>query len=201
MQYLTQSIAVDAYILDALKETQRDLEIGKSLPKFLITEDATFTGLAGVATANLPADYIRLAEEHVPVWTSSDNQSTRELKIDAYGYLRQVWFGSTLSTPQAMAIRKSSIVLFPTPGDAWTVTYSYYAHAAILVAPSDENVWLANVPDLLINGAGMRFAADRQDKENAAKFSTLYAANYASYLAKIVDEELQDQSVVMGGNR
>ncbi len=200
MQYLAQSTAGDALILRKLKETQDDLEKGKSLPKFLLTEDATFTGAANVSTANLPTGFIRFSEDNVPYWTGPTG-ATRELKVGEYGYLRQVWNGSTLTDPQAIAVRKSTIKLFPTPSAAWTVTYSYYAKGVVLVNPNDENVWLTNEPWLMVYGAGMRFAADRQDQVNATKFSTLYRAQYASYLAKIVDEEIAIQNVIMGGNR
>lgn len=200
MQYLQSSTEANNYILYAIQAQQRDLEKGKSLPQFILEEDATITGAGGVSTAAIPSDFIRLAEEHVPVWTSASGSQSRELKIDSYGYLRGVWFNSTVTNPVAMAIRKSTFKIFPTPSSSWTITYSYYKKQAVPSAPGDENAWMLNVPDLMINGAGMRFAADRQDQDAAKKFSTLYASFYASYLASIVDGETQDQAVLMGGN-
>lgn len=198
LQYLQQSTAGDALILLAFKRVQDSLERGKTLPRFLLTEDATFTGSANVATAALPSDFIRFAEDQLPY----DNSSGTELEIGEYAQLRKVWLNntSTVTSPMALARRKSSIVVFPTPSAAWTIKYSYYAKAAVLANSNDENLWLLNVPYLMIAGAGLLMASDRGDSANVAKFQGLYAAASRELLASIVDDELAGESVLMGQN-
>ena len=51
--------SLEPKIILRLQEAQRDLELGKTLPRFLIREDQTVVLLAGAHTALLPSDFIR----------------------------------------------------------------------------------------------------------------------------------------------
>lgn len=199
LQYRADNAAFNALILEKLLITQRNLERGKTLPRFIITEDATFTGLANVATAAIPASFIRWVEDAPPSYTTSTGKY-RELEVGDLQQLRRLWTGSSETTPFAIARRKSTIQLFPTPTLAWTVTYSYYAKQTVLALDADENAWMLEVPDLMIAGAGFLLASDMGDQAGMEKFSGQWKTAYSAYFNQIIDDETADQTVILGGN-
>lgn len=198
LSFRASSTSLNTRILSALNEAQRDLEKGKTLPKFLLQEDQTLTGSANSPTLTLPAGFLRLSEEEGIWWDGDSSEARRKLQRGDLNQLKEIWTGTTRTTPVAYALRKATIMVFPTPTAAHTYTYSYYKAGDVLV--SDENVWLANAPDLLISQAGLLVAADLQDDAAITKFTALQRSAQSAVFFKTIDDELQDEFVIMGGN-
>src|SRR5215475_8223844 len=64
--------ALQPKIILRLQEAQRDLESGKTLPRFLLLEDQTFTLPLGEHAVNLPTGFIRLDDNNLPHFTNFD---------------------------------------------------------------------------------------------------------------------------------
>src|SRR5688572_18012393 len=64
--------SLESKIILRLQEAQRELEKGKTLPKFLILEDQTLTLLAGDHTIALPSNFIREDDENRIHYTPPD---------------------------------------------------------------------------------------------------------------------------------
>ena len=200
LSFRASSTNLNLAIVNALQYTQRDLEMGKTLPPFLITESEALTGVANSPTIALPTGFLRLVEDENIWWNGTATAGVRELQRAEYKQLRAVWAGTTETSPRAYALRKNSIYIFPTPDVAHTYVWSYYKKADILDDGSDENVWLLNAPDLMIAQAGLLVAADLQDDAAVAKFTALQMSAQKAFFYKIVDDELADYPLIMGGN-
>lgn len=200
LSFRASSTNLNARIVECLQRAQRNLEMGKTFPKFLIEEDATLSGLAGNSTIDFPIGFLRIVEEENIWWNGDSSNDRRELQKASLKQLKTLWTGTTQVTPVAYALRKDSIQIFPTPDVAHTYTWSYYKAADLLDDDGDENVWLLNAPDLLIAEAGLIVAADLQDDAAATKFAAMQSSAQSALFFKIIDDELQDEYVIMGGN-
>ena len=200
LSFRASSTNLNTRIVECLQRAQRSREKGKTLPKFLIQEDATLTGTANVAAISLPSGFIRIVEDENIWWDGDSDNDRRELERADYKQLKTIWTGTTLTTPVAYALRKATVHIFPTPTAAHTYTYSYYKAADELDDGSDENVWALNAPDLLIAEAGLIVATDLGDVEATTKFAAMQTTAAQDVFYEILLDELADYPLVMGGN-
>jgi hypothetical protein len=185
-------------ILLRLKEAQRDLEKGKTLPKFLLQEAQTFTLLSGTSTVALPTGFLRMDDDNPPYFNNTGSVKPNYIRIVRSGQDAAIsnW-SETPATPKVAVIRKSVLdFIAPVSGDIG-FTWSYYK-ADDLVALDEENLWLANAPEWLIGEAGLRMAMDVRDKGAVEIFTTLTAKGRAAVFAEIIASEDQGGPLVMG---
>ena len=200
LSFRTSSANLNSVIVEALQNVQRDLERGKTLPRFLVQEDASLTITANVAYIAHPTGFLREVEDERPWLDASGDDAAIELQKADFNQAKTLWLGSEVTTPRVYAMRKARMWLFPTPTEAGTITWSYYKAADLLDEDADENVWLLNAPDLMVAQAGLLVAADLNDKEALAKFQALAAQYQKTELFKIADDETSGGYVIMGGN-
>lgn len=199
----------DATIVRALKESQRILELGHTLPSFLITYDESIAVTANNPIITLPERFIRLHDDYDLYYTNSDSARVfipRRNYTEAY----QAYVASgeeddsvdspSSSYPQVVVLKgKTEMILIPTPTISFTASLTFYQGAALLDTDI-ENAWLANAPDVLIGMAGMRVAAILRDKGAYAQFAQRANLGGKSLMGDIVEDELAGRALVMGRN-
>ncbi len=189
----------DAIVVERLQEAQRQREMGEQPPWFLRTEDVPFTATANVPTIALPVGFWQFDEESsLKLYTSG--VFTRNLEFGAFDQLSKVWSGSTETSPFAVALRKDTIYLFPTPTSAVTLFADVYLHDDELLADDTENLWLANAPDILIADAGLLVAADIDDEVAIKKFTAKLQRAEAKLFAETIEREMNGRIYAMGSN-
>lgn len=190
----------EATIILRMQEAQRDLERGKTLPRFLLQVDQTLNLLAGGFSVSLPAGFLR----------DSDESPIHYFDDDAFPvYLARKYFievdknfqtalGDT-AAPTTYAIRGADIQFDSYADQAYTLYWSFYK-AADLLTSNIENAWLANAPEWLIGFAGKRMAADVRDADAVSLFQDMEKSARAAWFADDIALELSGGPLVMGAN-
>lgn len=195
--FLSSSSYDDTIVL-ALQEAQRELEKGKTLPKFLIEEDVVLSAVANVPTINLPSGFIRPVDgddlRYTPAGETTTEYLQRKLSLsDAL----IAYENSTLEFPRVYVLRKATLYLVPTPTVAISFRWSYYKQAALLTT-NIENVWLTNEPDWLIGEAGYRMALDMRNSDAITSFDAMRKTARDSHFRELVTAETAGALPVLG---
>jgi len=189
----------DAIIL-SLQEAQRELERGKTLPKFLLQEDQTLTLLEGEHAVALPAGFIREVYDEPLRFTPTNSRSTRFIRNGSLRQIIRVYHDSEFDQystepqlpgpPIAYMIRKTTVDFYNTADQDYDLLWSYYASGAPLTSDV-ENEWLAdaNAPEWLIGEAGMRIAMDLRDATAISLFKEMASKARASCFGEIIAAE------------
>lgn len=188
-------------VIDVLKEAQRDLESGKSLPRFLVREDQTLTLVSGTHSVALPADFIRLDDEVLPYFTPANSDIPRFLKSVSFvdGVVSQFSQATTVEAPSIFVVRADTLDFITTADVSYTLTWNYFAKAEVLDTDV-ENLWLKFAPDWLIAEAGKRLARDFRDAEALNSFSAMLQEARAAVFGETLAQETSGGSIQMGAN-
>lgn len=201
----------DSTIIAKLQEAQRQLELGRTLPNFLISYDEEITVTASTAEVALPARFIRLVDEYDMYYTNTYGNRVfipRRNYTEAYqAYVASgeadasdVTEDTSEGYPQVFVLKnKTTAILVPTPTVSFTMYLTCYVGAEILDSEI-ENSWLLNAPDVLIGLAGMKVAATLRDKGAIELFSGQYKLGLGGLLGDIIEDELAGRGLVMGRN-
>lgn len=193
---------------DALREAQRDLEMGKTLPKFLLLEDQTLTLLVGEKSVALPADFLRVDDDNSLYYVADDSHLQHYLT--PYRYYRDAVIAvqsqqrpdqpaQTTDAPSIYTIR-GSVIDFVTFADReYELTWNYYKKDTVL-DNNDENLWLEHVPDLLWSQAGKLVAADARDMAAIKIFEAIAARAERAMLNEVILGEEAVGQIIMGGS-
>lgn len=190
--------SLDDACVASLKEAQAELELGGTLPWFLIEKDYSLPILTGVTEVDLPEGWLRVVEDEAPYFTDTD-LGISYIKFRPYDELKTYYQSVDADRPKGLALRNNSLAVFPVPDADYTLTLSYYKAAETLDADI-ENVWLAQVPYLLVARAGMLLAADLEYSAATAKFTAKYDMWRLRYLSEIATREDQNNPRAMGAN-
>lgn len=194
------AVRQETVIISRLKEAQRELERGKTLPKFLLQEDETLVLAIGDSTAPLPARFLRIDDSFVPYFISPDTDLPVYLRVvGSYTDARQANISDEAETPTVMVIREATIDFINPVSAVTTVFWQYYKAATVLDADA-ENEWLEETqgaPEWLIGEAGYRMAKNLRDKDATADFDDMRKTARASCLAEIIADEEASGPVVM----
>lgn len=193
---------LDAIIILRLQEAQRDLEKGKTLPRFLIQQDQALVLTAGLHELPLPTGFLRIVDDQRPHFTSTESDTpvflTRKYFDDAT--LAQIRTDDEARAPSVYVIRQSTIDFINTADTTYNFVWSYYKAAATL--DNDvENEWLANAPEWLIGEAGGRLAMDLRDKSAVEIFANLERRGRAAVFGEELAQELADGPLAMGADQ
>lgn len=182
-------------IITRMNEAQRELERGKTLPRFLLVEDATLDVTQNDNTVDLPDDFLRRADTALRYRPSiSDRYVFVPWKgfTDAY----TAYVNSQPAGPKVAVFRNSEILLFPVPDNAYTLTWDYYKTDA-LPSTTNENLWLSNAPDLIVGYAGFRMANILRNKNAQTLFDSIYKTARQTWYGETILQEMEDD-IVMG---
>lgn len=194
---------LDTKIILRLQEAQRDLEAGKTLPKFLLQEAQTLSLAAAAHTVAIPSGFIRENDDKSIYYTPSGTDRPTFLKrIRAYkdAVLGNVSEDSDAAAPKVYVVLKSTIDFIITADQAYTLYWDYYKRADVLTADI-ENDWLGNVEggsEWLIGEAGFRIAADLRDKDGMGLFDALRQKGRAASFGSLLALEESGGPVAMG---
>lgn len=184
-----------------LQEAQRDLEKGKTLPKFLLQEDQTLSLLSGTHSVALPTGFLRVDDENPPHFfpDATTNDPTFIALKRNYREALEANSSAEAGSP-AVAVIRNTVIDFITNADQnYTLTWNYYKADQVL-ASNIENLWLANAADWLVGFAGFRMARDARDKDGMTIFQAMMTEGRAAVFAEIIAKEESSGPVVMGAN-
>ena len=106
----------------------------------------TLTTTAGVATVALPTDWLRLVRLAVSgQYNALDFQSPTQFA--------SMYAGTTTGIPVHYTIEDDSLVLGPTPSDAYSIALTYYAAVPALSDSATTNWLLTKWPNVYLFGA------------------------------------------------
>jgi len=206
---------LEATIVLALQEAQRDLERGKTLPKFLLQENQTLTLVTGSHTVAKPSGFIRENDEtrirFFPATSDVPRFLSRRYYIDAVeANVRSSTDPDTTVEPVAPSVyvvRKSTIDFITVADVNYTLFWDYYKAADELTSDI-ENAWLVSnpatpelgAPEWLIGEAGLRVAQDLRDQMAIQTFSTIRQAGRAACFGETIASEDASGPIQMGAN-
>lgn len=182
-----------------MQEEQRDLERGKTLPRFLLLEDETLTLAQGTTDVALPTNFLRRSEFSLRYTPTSETKS----KVipwkrfdEAYEAIEE---DSDAAGPKVAIFRTDSIRFLPEADVAYSITWTYYRKDDLLTS-NIENLWLANAPELIIGGAGLRIAKDKRDAGAMALFGDMYKQARSTWFGETIEESMDDTPLRLGAN-
>lgn len=199
---------LEGAIILKLQEAQRDLEKGKTLPKFLLQEDQPLVLTAGDHTSAKPTGFLR-EDDEVPLHFFPPN-ATRPTFLARRFYKDAVLanlHGSSASSapdepvaPSVYVVRQTVIDFITTADITYNLVWNYYK-AADLLTTDIENAWLANAPEWLWGEAGYRIALDLVNAADmVAKFDAIRKMGRAAAFGEDLAAETASGPLQMGAN-
>jgi hypothetical protein len=173
--------SLEGKIVLRLQEAQRDLEHGKTLPRFLLVEDFEFTLLQGDHSVNYPTGFLRFDHDNLPHFSNLDSFLPQFLEfVESYNdaVLRVITLQrpgepqQTVLAPRLFVPRNEFIDFITTADRDYDLSMNYYRRAETLET-NIENLWLANAAEWLIGEAGERIAADARDTDALQLFGQM----------------------------
>lgn len=154
---------------------QERLEGGAFMPWFLLTDEVPLITVANDRTVTLPAPFLREYEDF-PLYrydATAASPYTRMQK-DEFDVLESQYSSSSADIPAAYSLDGGVLNLFPTPNDAYTLRWQYYAKQPTTDAGGGTdltNAWTINASDLLVAELGSIIAGHyKRDQALAAAF-------------------------------
>lgn len=194
--------ALDSRITLRFQEAQRDLERGKTLPRFLLQEDQVFILPGNSFFQTLPAGFLR-DDDDAPLHytpTGTDKPfflSRRQTYRDAVE--ANIKVENEPTGPKIYVIRRAIVDFITTADTTYTLSWNWYK-AADLLTTDIENAWLANAPEWLIGEAGYRMATDLRDVDGVSLFNSLRSAGRAACFGDQIALEENGGPWVMGAD-
>ena len=160
-------------IVSRLQEAQRDLEKGKTLPRFLLQETQPLVVGAGVTSVALPTGFLRPASKLRYV-SATDQRPTFLPWHTSYELAYGAYYTEEAGKPRVAVLRNSTIDFINTTDIAYTFYWDYYK-AAELLTSDIENEWLADGGGSLwlMGEAGFALAQDKRDPSAIAVFDKM----------------------------
>jgi len=198
---------LDDAIVASLKEAQRLLEVGRTLPSFLLAEDQSLVVAIGSGGTNLPLGFIKEAEQGQLRYADPTASKYTPLEKITFTEAKERFFSDAPGKPKAYALRSGNVDVFPERDVEYTLTWDYYKRAVAL--DSDlENEWLVDVPaaggklgdpEGLIGRAGIIIASDLRNQKALSLFQTMFADSWAGRMAYDIEREQVNNPVRIGG--
>jgi hypothetical protein len=200
---------LEATIIRRLQEAQRDLEKGKTLPRFLIQEDQPLVLAAGTHTTPLPPGFLRDVDETGIRFYAPNSIKARFLKrayykdaIQASAHVSEMDPSEPIQrrAPQFYVIRRTVIDFITIATTTYNLVWDYYKAAALLTTDT-ENEWLRYAPEWLIGEAGLRLAQSLGNQQALAEFTAVRQAGRAAIFGEDLAAELSSGPLAMGANQ
>lgn len=203
VQRIQQGLGFSATLADSIvlrmQEEQRDLERGKTLPDFLLVEDAPLSLAAHTTSVSLPTNFLRRSNQVIRYTVPGGATLGATVPWREYDAAFEAYGASDAGGPSAAVLRNTSILFLPASDRAYTLTWTYYRKDDKLDADI-ENLWLANAPELIIGGAGLRIAKDKRDANAIALFGDMYKQARSTWFGETIVQESEDGPMLLGSN-
>lgn len=196
---------LDDRIVRRLQDAQRDLEAGKTLPHFLLVEDADLSLAQGARLVQLPERFIREKyDERIRYVSETSEIPTFLTRIYSYddAVLANVTEENLPAAPLVYFLRSQHIDFITTADQAYELTWSYYQKAEELTSNLDDHAWLNNdAGNLWLRGeAGYRMAAALRDKDAVALFDIQRKQGRAACFGEEIAREESGGPMQLGAN-
>lgn len=205
-------------IIQCFDEAQRDLEKGKTLPRFLLREDQPLLLPTGEHKIALPTDFLRPDDDNPLSYVAPDSnlvhylyhsRSYREAVAAIQSTQRPDQPQQGTDVPMVYVLRGPDIAMAALVGTIdfitianvdYNLTWNYYGNGGQLVDTGTENLWLKHAPEWLIGEAGLRMAIDKRDKGAVELFTKMMREGRMAAYAD--DRAFEDAGgpLIMGGN-
>lgn len=195
-------------IISCLQEAQRDLEKGKTIPRFLLRENETLTILENQTQVALPVRFLRPDDDNPLSYVGTDSNLRQYLTPYRY-YREAVEALQSQQRPDQPALGTDAPSVYVILNDVvdfivkvdrkYTFTWNYYEGDAVLTS-NIENKWLKFAPEWLIGEAGIRMALDKRDEGGVQLFTAMMQK---ARMAVFGDDVARDESfapIAMGAN-
>lgn len=194
---------LDNEIVTAFQQLQNDLENSSELPFFLRKQYSAFNTVALDPTLPVPADFIREWDEDILSTVTTDGTTTFTQPIVRYdeGYARLRWPTGEFpagDVPVAYSRIYRTFRFYPTPDAIYGLNGSYYAKDAPLTT-NIENLWMKELPHILIARAGMQLAQGLRDKDALASFGMMNDIYTNKLHLMTTADDAAGGKLVMGG--
>ena len=196
--------SLEGAIALAFAEAQDELEMGKTLPKFLLQEDQTLSLTSGTHTVLIPAGFARADDERpISMVISGSNRPKFLQQKRIYKDAVQAYSNSDFNTVgfKVYVIRNSVIDFIINAPSTTTFTWNYYKYAAAW-SLAGENEWMLHktAKYWLIGEAGYRIAYDLRDANAKALFDDMRQKGRAATFGDILAREDESGPLVMGAD-
>lgn len=197
--------SLDTRIVLALQETQRLLEKGKTLPRFLIKYAQPLVFTAGTHETILPADFARVDDQANPYFIPADSAQPLFLEQKFYqdALVAQLRTTSRPRGPQVYVIKRSgfsgTIDFIVTADQTYNLVWNYYRQDSILIS-NFENFWLAFASEWMIGETGRRLAMDMRDEDAATLFDDMRKEGRSAVFGEDLIRETEGGPVEMGAD-
>lgn len=186
-------------IVDALQDAQVILEEGETLPFFLLSEISSVTTTKDEERVKLPTDFLREYESD-PLWyfdsaAADADKWTALVKKDLL-YLRETYPAG--GKPIAYHLDEAYYRIFPTPDDVYTLKHKYFQKDVVLTT-NVENLWLKNIPYLMIGEAGQLISPGFRDSKGEATFEKWRERGLRRLFVLNEDRKHNSRRYIMGG--
>lgn len=128
----------------------------------------------GSPVVNLPSDYLRLAEQSIPVLFTEDGKALGKL---ARAYQEDAILSET-DYPAYYVLEGNTMSIYPIPAENCSIQIQYVARQPELTALVLDNAWTAYGYSLLMCKAGIALAQALQHKDALSNFVADYNAAY-----------------------
>lgn len=196
---------LETHIAACFQEAQDDLEMGKTLPKFLLQEGQSLILTATNNTVNLPDKFARPSDDEYIHYVKTNESTPTFLQPKAiYSDAVKAYQGSDLTMTNGFKVYviRNQVIDFIIPATTTTTfTWSYYKYADDF-ALDTENAWLAHKSAKwwLIGECGYRITQDMRDDRAAAIFDGIRQRGRAATFADILALEDSAGPLQMGAN-
>lgn len=199
--WLPDGNAFENDIILALQECQKDLEQGKTLPRFLVQEDQPLVLTAGTHSTALPTGFLLVDDENHLHYTRSDSNQPFFLKQRSYQEALEANIkpDNPPSSPKVYVIRNSTVDFITTADKTYNLVWNYFKGADVLTTDI-ENAWLNNAPLWLIGEAGFTIALDKRNASAIDLFDKMRTKGRAAAFGELLIDETAGDPIVMGSN-
>ena len=201
--FRSSTLEFDSTIAIYLQEAQRDLERGKTLPRFLLIQDFQTTEPAGQLSMPYPDGFARESDEtRLRITSAGGVGLTKPVFLERRYFIDaiQAFRDTTRTEAPKVYVARPNHIRFPNATDKeYVITMDFYKQDAVL-SVDIENKWLAFAPDWLIGEAGWRIAMDMERPNAVQKFDALRKAGRAAIFGEDVAFELAAAPLQMGAN-
>lgn len=161
-------------MLAEINLAQLRLERDPSTDWWFLLKRVSLPLAAGSSDVQLPADYIRIAEQSIPVLYQKDGTALGKL---ARAYQEDAVLADT-DHPAYYVLENDTFKVYPIPTQDYDVNIQYVAKDVELSDTATTNLWMDFAYSLLMNKAGIALAQGIQHKDALANFSADFAAAY-----------------------
>jgi hypothetical protein len=197
--------SLETQIAACFQEAQDDLEMGKTLPKFLLREGQSLVLGVGNHTVPLPDLFARASDDEYIHYVKTNESTPTFLQPKAiYSDALKAYQGSDLTMTNGFkvyVIRNTVIDFILAATVATTFTWSYYKYADPF-ALNAANEWLSHKSAKwwLIGECGYRISQDLRDDRAAAIFDGIRQRGRAATFGDILAMEDSAGPLQMGAN-